>query len=114
MQITDQDKIILLERLGYFPVFVAEELWTIPGTIHKHKSQITIKEFNPLNLSVLLKLIQVVEKDGIAWLITSKPREEEKYVFILMSSNTKVFKGASNDKPEYAILEGLLKYFKSE
>lgn len=104
MNIANEDKITLLEFLGYKPWIDA------PLRYVTEKESILFADFNPLDISVLTKALDIIEKEGY---ITEIKKKGYYYCSIYKeTSSIKTIYRFSN-KREEAIFNAVLEYIKT-
>lgn len=103
MEITNEDKKLLLEKLGY----------SVEGNFFtKKNTQIGfVSSFNPLDISILSKLMDVVEKIYHTF-IEYVPNDKVYTVQIDDEKDFYIYKSGSTR--EEAILKAVLQYFKDQ
>jgi hypothetical protein len=118
MEITNEDKILLLEKLGY----AVDSSYHKMSLVHKmdywhYAYNIYVPHFFEgafLDMNILSKLMDVVEKKWDTELITlQKTATEKHYRFAIYHDIEEPEFMERGDKREEAILKALLRYFKN-
>jgi hypothetical protein len=107
MEITNEDKIALLKHLGYKYGDVRRTLWS-----NGQKSgAITTEEFNPLDIVMLTKVLDIIEKGNyttIESILTTKK------CHIQSRKTGNVIAHGMGKTREEAILKAILEYIKQQ